>query len=59
MILPKKFGAKKPAPVPKNKYEDSTKVRMLLLPVEDVFMQKFKDGWFTLFKFTEEVLKKP
>lgn len=36
MILPKKFGAKKPAP-PKNKYEDSTKVSMLLLPVQDVF----------------------
>ena len=60
MILPNKFGAKKkPAEPPKNKYENPTQVKMFMMSVEDVFTNRFKNGWFTLLKFTEKVQEKP
>lgn len=60
MILPKKFGAKKAAAEPpKSKYENSAQVKMFMISVEDVFTNRFKNGWFTLLKFTEQVIEKP
>ena len=58
MILPNKFGAKKKEP-PKNKYENPTQVKMFLMSVDDIFTNRYKNGWFTLLKFTEEVQQKP
>ena len=51
MMLPKKFTQNK-AP-PKNKYEDANKVKLFLLSLEDLHMNRFKNGWFTLYKFVE------
>jgi len=57
MQLPKKFG--QPKPIPKNKYEDANKVKMFLLSLEDLHNNRFKNGWFTLFKFAEKVREMP
>lgn len=57
MQLPKKFSQPKAAP--KNKYEDANKVKMFLLSLEDLHNNRFKNGWFTLFKFAEKVKDNP
>ena len=57
MILPKKLAQNKPAP--KNKYEDASKVKMFLLSLEDLHTNRFKNGWFTLYKFVEQVKENP
>lgn len=60
MILPNKFGAKKKAAdPPKSKYENPTQVKMFLMSVDDIFTNRYKNGWFTLLKFTEAVIEKP
>lgn len=61
MILPKKFGAgaKKATEPPKTKYENGASVKMFMFTVEDIFTNRFKNGWFTLLKFTDKVLEQP
>lgn len=54
MILPKKLVQKK-ADKPKSKYEDVNQVKMFLLSLEDLHTNRYKNGWFTLYKFTEQV----
>ena len=51
MILPKKFAQNKQAP--KNKYQDASKVKMFLLSLEDLHTKRYKNSWFTLYKFVE------
>ena len=57
MILPKKFTQNKQPP--KNKYEDASKVKLFLLSLEDLHTNRFKNGWFTLYKFVEQVKENP
>lgn len=57
MILPKKFN--KPQLQPKTKYEDPNNVKMFLLSCQDLHTNRFKNGWFTLLKFTEQVKLQP
>lgn len=51
MILPKKFGAKKQEY--KSKYENPNAVKIFMLSVADIYTNRYKNGWFTLLKFTE------
>ena len=59
MILPNKFKKQVPAKPKLSKYEDHNQVKMFLLSVEDLHTNRFKNGWFTLHKFTEKVIDKP
>jgi len=51
MNLPKKFLAKKEAKMPE-KYS-STSVKMFIVALDDLYMNRYKNGWFTLLKFTD------
>ena len=57
MNLPKKFGQNKEKKAPE-KYSD-TNFKLFLLSLDDLHMNRYKNGWFTLLKFTEQVKIKP
>ena len=54
MILPKKVIKKEPP----SKYA-ATSVKMFVTALDDVNTNRYKSGWFTLLKFTEQVKLKP
>ena len=54
MILPKNL---KRAPAPQQK--DPASIKLFLLALSDLHTNRFKNGWFTLLKFTEQVKQKP
>ena len=40
-------------------YQNENQVKLFLLSLEDLHNNRFKNGWFTLLKFTEQVKVKP
>jgi len=37
----------------------STNVKMFVISLDDLYTNRFKNGWFTLLKFTDQVKEKP
>lgn len=37
----------------------STNVKMFVISLDDLYTNRFKNGWFTLLKFTDQVKDKP